>query len=373
MTGERPSQLPGVHLLMRFSDVVAYQKKRLRNPWVWIPMVGLGTVLSIISTVIYISTTNEGILQAALWAIVGGFGISTLYFWLSPAPWLWTRGRASHAPIFRGSLQSLGFNVLFIVLVALVQIAITSGMNKPVKSGITVGGAIATALFIHTPAASLLGFFITSWERTRWVKDETEKKLREAHWVLLRGQLSPHVLFNALNGLAELVRQDPIAAEQAILDLSGLYRALLDHGSRPSAPLGDERKLVDQYLSVEQLRLGKRLSVSWDWDDSVNAIEAPPFLVQPLVENALKHGITPHLAGGELRLSASRSSQTIKLSVANTGKPLPLVLGNGVGVRNLDARLYLAYGDRAKLHLRTAEEWTVAEILIEGPLLKEQL
>ena len=210
----------------------------------------------------------------------------------------------------------------------------------------------------------LAGYAITHWERTRILKQETEKRLREAHWVLLRGQLSPHALFNALNGLAELVHTDPPAAERGILDLASLYRALLDHGSRPSAPLRDERSLVSRYLAVESMRLGKRLEVRWAWDESLEDLETPPFLVQPMVENAIKHGIAPSLTGGELDIALAREGDDLVLRVANTGKALPLLLGSGVGVGNLEARLYLAYGEGASFRLSTEGERTLAEVRI---------
>jgi LytS/YehU family sensor histidine kinase len=316
--------------------------------------------------------TQDNIRTGAwLATFVGAFYIPLMILWASPTPWLWTGGRASHAPFFRGLYQSALFNVLLVALIGCIQLGLAacSGIKRGAPGALR---DITSAMLLWVPASMLAGYFITLLERTQWVKDETEKKLREAHWVLLRGQLSPHVLFNSLNGLAELVRQDPLAAEQAILDLSALYRALLDHGSRSSAPLGDERKLVERFLAVEQVRLGQRLKVTWDWDESVDSIEAPPFLVQPMVENALKHGIAPSIPGGNLRVSAFRNGKAVLLSVANTGKALPLVLGNGVGVRNLDARLNLAYGAKANFRLRTEEEWTVAEILLEDSTLEEQ-
>jgi LytS/YehU family sensor histidine kinase len=162
--------------------------------------------------------------------------------------------------------------------------------------------------------------------------------------------------------LAELVRQDPVAAEQAILDLAELYRALLRHGDRPKAPLGEERALVQRFLAVEGLRLGDRLRVRWDWDEALDGVEAPPFLLQPLVENALKHGIAPHPEGGDLAISLRREGQGLHLRVENTGRGLGLVPGDGVGLRNLEARLRLACGPTAAFRLRTEGTRTVASV-----------
>jgi len=95
-----------------------------------------------------------------------------------------------------------------------------------------------------------------------------------------------------LNGLAELVRQDPAAAEQGLLDLAELYRMVLDNGRLPWVPLKEEARLVERYLAVEKLRLGDRLHVIWEWDDELNGLMVPPLVLQPLVENAIKHGLS---------------------------------------------------------------------------------
>jgi len=220
-------------------------------------------------------------------------------------------------------------------------------------------------MLVGLPLMTIIGAIISFAVITEEEKTVAEVRLEEAQWVLLRGQLSHHVLFNSLNGLAELVRQDPVAAEQAILDLSELYRALLRHGDRARAPLGDERALVQRFLAVEELRLGHRLRVAWRWDPSLDEVAAPPFLLQPLVENALKHGIAPDPAGGEMTISLQREGGGLRLQVSNTGRPLGLVPGQGIGLQNLEARLKLAYGQGATFHLRSQGMATVAEVVLE--------
>ena len=347
---------------MRTEDVIAYERVRLRSPWVWMPVLGFGLLLTLVFAGnlalvpgIYRPTNFFGALLAA-------FGLPVLILWLSPAPWLWTRGRATHAPFLKGLLQSGLFAAAFIVLLGIVLVLLSLLSASSARPVALV--ALGSVLAIWVPTTMLAGYAITHWERTRILKQETEKRLREAHWVLLRGQLSPHALFNALNGLAELVHTDPPAAERGILDLASLYRALLDHGSRPSAPLRDERSLVSRYLAVESMRLGKRLEVRWAWDESLEDLETPPFLVQPMVENAIKHGIAPSLTGGELDIALAREGDDLVLRVANSGKALPLLLGSGVGVGNLEARLYLAYGEGASFRLSTEGERTLAEVRI---------
>lgn len=357
-------ELAGHNRGMRLQEVIAYEKARIRNPWVWMPVLGLGFLLTLsvlpLAGAVFKEMKTIGWLSLAF----GMFSTSGLVLWLSPAPWLYTGSRGTHAPFLRGAVQSSLFNAGALVLVGTLQVglqvAITGKMDWALASRSMLAGLIQLV-----PVAMLAGYFITLWERTRIVKEETEKKLREAHWVLLRGQLSPHALFNALNGLAELVHTDPIAAEKGILDLASLYRILLDHGGKPSSPLREERILVSRYLAVESMRLGQRLDVKWAWDESLEDLETPPFLVQPMVENAIKHGIAPSLDGGTLAITLAREGDHLVVRVVNSGKPLPLLLGNGVGVGNLEARLFLAYGEHASFRLWGEGEETTAEVRIE--------
>ncbi len=362
---------------MRFQDVIAYEQRRIRNPRVWIPTLGLGTAL-VAGTWIAQDWGSVGrslnsleILSVLLATVLGGYGMAALYLWWSPAPWLWTQGRATHAPFLRGVLQAVAFNTVCIFAIALLQWFLQWSLSATHPKGPWFQRVLG-ALAVHGTGAAMVGYFITLWERTNLVREETEKRLREAHWVLLRGQLSPHVLFNALNGLAELVRIDPVRAEQVVLDLSDLYRALLDHGSKPWTPLREEKRLVTRYLAVEQMRLGDRLRVEWQWDASLEELEAPPFLLQPLVENALKHGINPAPEGGEIGIGLARLGNEVVLWVANTGRPLPLVLGQGVGVANLEARLYLAFGSRARFRLHHNGTYTTAEISVDQEAFRRQ-
>ena len=130
------------------------------------------------------------------------------------------------------------------------------------------------------------------------------------------------------------------------------------------------KRLGHRDLAVEQMRLGDRLRVEWQWDESLEGLEGPPFLLQPLVENALKHGINPCPEGGEVGLGLARVGEEVVLWVSNTGRPLPLVLGNGVGVGNLEARLNLAFGPHARFRLHSDGTYTTAEISIAKDALR---
>ena len=357
---------------MRLKPLQQHFQSRLRRRTPWVIVLIFAALF--MSLQFIIATDSEQFRQPGtlLNALLMPFLVSFVYCFLSPLPWRWSGDDRSRAPVGRGLIQAVVFNAL--VIVALVGIswflvrnvnlkAEALGLAKGTKA--TFGGALKMNLLVGLPMMTIIGGLISFSVITEEEKVAAEAKLEEAQWVLLRGQLSPHVLFNSLNGLAELVRLDPAAAEQAILDLSELYRALLRHGDRPKAPLGDERSLVQRFLAVENLRMGDRLRVAWDWDPELDGVMAPPFLLQPLVENALKHGLAPAPAGGELVIGLRREGTGLRLRVSNTGRPLGLVPGQGIGLQNLEARLKLAYGSGATFHLHSEGGTTLAEVVLD--------
>jgi sensor histidine kinase YesM len=178
--------------------------------------------------------------------------------------------------------------------------------------------------------------------------------------------MNPHVLFNAISGLTELVREDAAAAERALVNLSELLRGLLEHGDKISAPLAQERILVEQYLAIEQVRLGQRLQVEWHWDGTLEHHPAPPLLVQPLVENAIKHGIAPQRGGGKLAIHLRGSCGFLELEVANTGVPPDENAPEGLGVRNLRERLKLLGEPSEAFRLVREGEWTRALVRLSA-------
>ena len=356
---------------MMTSEMALQFRKRLRNRIPWGIVLAFWLIFAVATVVGARSMGLKRTPQYWAGSMVLTLLVCFCYGFVSSLPWRWTGDERLRAPFLRGLLQALAFNALLVVgLVGLDYLNWRLG-GSPVSPGMDGGPPhrlgflerLWPQLAFGTPLLSVVGALIALGEVGQAEKREAVEQLQEAQWVLLRGQLSPHVLFNALNGLAELVHLDPARAEAALLDLSALYRALLEHGDKPWAPLGEERDLVERYLRLEGLRLGDRLGVRWLWDAGLDAAEAPPFLVQPLVENALKHGIAKSLSGGELEIRLARGEGRLRLQVANTGQPTPLVLGSGIGLRNLEARLKLAFGERAAFRLFQDGKWTVAELL----------
>ena len=215
---------------------------------------------------------------------------------------------------------------------------------------------------LNVAFALVFGWAVAEREAMERREHRTAERLRSARARALQNQLEPHVLFNALNSLSELVHEDPLAAEEVIARLADLYRRLAVYGQEDLVTLGQERSLVEAYLAMEEMRLGERLRVAWDWPEWADREGLPPLFLQPLVENAIKHGISPCDAGGELEIRCGRTGGEVFLQVRNTGRPLSEARGTGVGLENLRARLDLWPGASARFTLEREGAWTVATL-----------
>lgn len=318
-----------------------------------------------------------------------------LFLVLAPLPWQWSGDEAPMATTLRGGLQALPW----LAALTLAVLLLLGGVGGPMpmrgmgmaergvphqgpgmmgRGGPHVGmgprpGEVRSLPIhprfwvlgvAHLCFGLLLGWILADRERAELQEAAAHRAAKDAQARVLQGQMNPHVLFNAISGLTELVREDPSAAEAALVNLSDLLRALLEHGSQLRAPLGAERRLVELYLSLERLRLGHRLRETWDWPETLDALEVPPLMIQPLVENALKHGISMAVGGGELKVVVSRQGGYLCVRVANTGPAPALVEGSdpGLGLGNLRERLDLLGSPKEALQLYREGEWTLAEL-----------
>jgi sensor histidine kinase YesM len=217
-------------------------------------------------------------------------------------------------------------------------------------------------LLTNLSFAVLLGWILANKERSEEREAEAVQAATLAKARALQSQMSPHVLFNAISGLTELVWKDQKATEEALVNLAQLLRNLLDSSTRPVDPLASERTLVEHYLAVERIRLGARLRVEWDWDEQLESHLVPPLMLQPLVENAIKHGIATSRDGGDLRIFLRAEGSGLCFGVANTGSPFEEGRPEGIGLRNLRERLSLLGQPPECLTLRRKDSWTVAEL-----------
>lgn len=186
---------------------------------------------------------------------------------------------------------------------------------------------------------------------------ELEKLLAEARLQTLRAQLHPHFLFNTLNSISSLMHRDVAAADRMLVRLSELLRAALEATHQQEAPLREELALLRRYLEIEQIRFGPRLTVDFDVPPDTLELAVPQLLLQPLVENALKHGIAPRKAGGRVTVRARRDGDWLRLSVCDNGAgPAASPRPGGVGLANTRARLEHLYGARHEFHFGPGPE-----------------
>jgi hypothetical protein len=182
---------------------------------------------------------------------------------------------------------------------------------------------------------------------------EVEAQRTRAELAMLRARVEPHFLYNALHTATALVRRDPEASEHALEQLAMLLRYVLDpdRGARELVPLDEELRFVELYLAIERARLGERLHVHWDIDDDARDMPVPSLSLQPLVENAIRHGISRSAAGGRITISAALDDARLTLAVHNDSheSTTPASDGTGIGLDALRRRLAAWYRGAASL------------------------
>jgi LytS/YehU family sensor histidine kinase len=172
----------------------------------------------------------------------------------------------------------------------------------------------------------------------------------------LRRQIEPHFLFNTLNSIAGLVREERNdAAVNMIAGLSDFLRRVLEDSNRQQVPLAEEMQFLQKYLDIQKLRFAERLRLNVDVATELFPAQVPSLILQPMVENAVKHGIAKRAQGGEIRITASRSNGMLTLTVYNDGPSLPEnweMTQSGIGMSNIRTRLQSLYGDACGLSMK---------------------
>lgn len=180
---------------------------------------------------------------------------------------------------------------------------------------------------------------------------EAEKRSFEAQLKMLQAQIEPHFLFNSLANVAALIEADPKLAAQLLEALIRYLRSSLARTRADGGTLGDEVALLTAYLDVLKIRMGQRLAYAFEIAPELLAHAFPPMLLQPLVENAVRHGLEPKVAGGRITVSAQTQDDRLLISVADDGLGFDETPGEGIGLANIRARLAAIYGPAARLAL----------------------
>jgi two-component system, LytTR family, sensor histidine kinase AlgZ len=233
-------------------------------------------------------------------------------------------------------------------IAAVLADATAAGLGALVGFGPPLAGAaLAAAIFI--------------WLRLRakaTLPAETTARLAE-----LQSRIRPHFLFNTLNTALTLVRLDPARAEGVLEDLAELFRVAISE-SAESVSLSEEVELAQRYLDIEQARFGSRLHVSWELDPEAGSARVPPLILQPLVENAVHHGVEPSQEGGVIRVRTKVKLGRAVLSIANSVPPTPSRPGNGMALKNVRERLRLMHDVAAQFDTRLEADVFRVQIVV---------
>jgi signal transduction histidine kinase len=253
---------------------------------------------------------------------------------------------------------TLPAGVLLGVVLAHLLLGMPLNLSRPVWQGVAVGlmfGVVGSVMFL---LAEQVHRQDDALRQGRLAAAEQARREAEAHLRLLQAQIEPHFLFNTLANLASLIETDPARARSLLERLNDWLRAALARSRGERGRLGDELDLLENWLEIMALRFGPRLCWSVAADPDARAWPLPPMLLQPLVENAVKHGIEPLVGGGQLRIRAALAEGRLRVEVEDNGPGLDLTrpAASGAGLDNVRARLAALYGDAARLDLRAAPD-----------------
>ncbi|WP_456418263.1 sensor histidine kinase [Thiolapillus sp.] len=221
-----------------------------------------------------------------------------------------------------------------------------------------VAGVSRQELLVRTLGISgILGALVLRYLYENHQQRQRELAESRARFQALQARIRPHFLFNSLNTVVSLIPVDPARAEEVLQDLADLFRAALGDERRMSS-VSQELELARQYLAIEQQRLGSRLKVKWDLEKLPDKATMPALLLQPLVENAVYHGVGASVTGGEIRIFGRFRNGIVALTVSNTlpqRQEQPHQGGNHMAVENIRQRLQMRFGDAAGMHTGMVE------------------
>jgi hypothetical protein len=214
--------------------------------------------------------------------------------------------------------------------------------------------------------------YYRKYREREFLATQLEAQLAQAQLDSLRMQLHPHFLFNTLNGIVGLVRDNKNqAAVNMLVGLSDLLRHALEHSNQPEIELREELNFIRLYLNIQQMRFSDRLQIDLEIDPEVTKAQVPNLLLQPLVENAVRHGLGNSVASGRLGISADQENGFLRLKVTDNGTGLPdnwqLKSSNGIGLANTAARLQQLYAGNHRFDIRNRKGGGV-EVLVVIPL-----
>lgn len=277
------------------------------------------------------------------------------------------RRRAWLAMPFRKSIpRLLSASVITASILCVLVIGVSAIVDRKISWGVGGTAGLVANVFIFTIGWTLLYVTITTTRNAL----QDRLALREAQLRALEGQVNPHFLFNCLNTIRGMISENPAQAQDMVTRLANIFRYNLQQHREHTVPLSQEIEIVSDYLALEAIRFEDRLRVSISIDPAAAHALIPGMLLQTLVENALKHGLSKLPEGGQLTIQASMVQGELMLRIENSGSIAESDSKNStrLGLRNARERLRLLYGDRASLSLTNGNGCVAATVLIPRPV-----
>ncbi len=359
--------LPGINLLTQ-NNYLNLEKNRTK--FYWLSQFGGWMLFSIINIIVIASYEGITIPRLLLWVLLGLLGISFTHFlrsvikkngWLSlPPKKIIVRVLVSSVII--GALMfaiAHGFNLAF---------NITDMSKFKLITPFVVVFNLSSVVLVWC----LIYFTVHYFENYQKAQIESliwEAAVKDFELKTLKSQLNPHFMFNAMNSIRALIEENPEVAKNAITKLSNILRYSLKIERTETVPFEEEMKTVEDYLALESVRFEERLKYNINIGPSSAKVEIPPMMIQTLVENGIKHGISKMQNGGEIWIDSKVADSKLKIQIKNTGKILEdeIKSSTGFGLNNTRHRLNLLYGEEGKFNIHNIDENNVA-VEIEIPI-----
>jgi len=261
----------------------------------------------------------------------------------------WSRARLARFGLVASAVLAFLLILIITLVVGIVADRVLVGsLDRGIDFSTIVGQLVISGII----SALALRYFYVQQQLREQEQSELQSRIQA-----LQSRIRPHFLFNSMNIIASLIATDPETAESVVEDLSELFRASLNDAGN-QVPLTEELDLCERYVRIESLRLGDRLKLTWDVEQTSQVVEIPLLTLQPLLENAIYHGIQPLQDGGTISVRLWYENETVKVEITN---PLPpdenrsRSQGNQMALSNIRSRLNVLYGARAELTTTTRD------------------
>jgi hypothetical protein len=275
----------------------------------------------------------------------------------------------------RGAAVYLAGSIPFVVLYSCIRWVILPPWSttqqqflpRDLHSLFLIGSSYADQIWTYLATVTAAHAYVYMQERAELLRSVASSELQ-----MLKSQIHPHFLFNTLQGISTLIDYDPGKAKAMILMLSNLLRVVLRSAQTDLIALHEELTLIENYVAIEKIRFGDRLQVRWAIESGATGLLVPQLILQPLLENAIVHGVASSREGGWIEIAAEKHEDVLEICISNSLRSERRYQGSGVGLRNARGRLKYFFGDEAGLDFRI-EEGRLAKATLKLPALKGAL